>query len=301
MFSSIRSEQDAVAILYQMRWPTGFICPDCSNRTAYVLASKTLPVHECRNCAKQTSITSGTLFEKTRTPLHKWLHAIYTVATSATGINAVQLAERISVTYKTAWSILAKIRNAISEADHIRPLVGQVELGMDIYLRHPFMQFREKQYAIIIASTLPATSNRQERYIKIKFPNIPVSTRKPLCKEAVDAFISEHLCTPVDLVSVQYWRTPRAAGIRNIEKGLFDITKEAYSWLSHAHSGISAKFAQPYLDEFCFRYNHASKSEEVKFDILMGICLHQPPLPHDLQADAKIASLQPAFHSHSAG
>jgi transposase-like protein len=74
-------------------------------------------VHECAFCAYQCSVTAGTIFHKTRTPLSSWFWAIYCMSHDKKGISAMQLAKKIGVSYPTAWLMLHKIRKAMSDRD----------------------------------------------------------------------------------------------------------------------------------------------------------------------------------------
>jgi hypothetical protein len=85
-------------------------------------------VHECRDCAYQCSVTAGTIFHKTRTPLSSWFWAIYRMSHDKKGISAVQLAKEIGVSYPTAWLMLHKIRKAMSDRDQRYRLSGLVEV-----------------------------------------------------------------------------------------------------------------------------------------------------------------------------
>jgi transposase-like protein len=67
-------------------------------------------VHECAACGYQCSVTAGTIFHKTRTPLVSWFWAIYRMSQDKKGISAMQLAKEVGVSYPTAWLMLHKIR-----------------------------------------------------------------------------------------------------------------------------------------------------------------------------------------------
>ena len=68
-------EQSCISFLKTMRWPDGFICPHCSQKeTPYTLGNEKIM---CKACRKQTSITAGTIFDKTRTPIKSWFAVIW--------------------------------------------------------------------------------------------------------------------------------------------------------------------------------------------------------------------------------
>jgi transposase-like protein len=85
-------------------------------------------VHECTGCSYQCSVTAGTIFHKTRTPLSSWFWAIYRMSQDKKGISAVQLSKEIGVSYPTAWLMLHKIRKAMGDRDRRYRLRGLVEV-----------------------------------------------------------------------------------------------------------------------------------------------------------------------------
>ena len=85
-------------------------------------------VHECAACGYQCSVTAGTIFHKTRTPLCSWFWAIYRMSHDKKGISAMQLAKEVGVSYPTAWLMLHKIRKAMSDRDQGYRLSGLVEV-----------------------------------------------------------------------------------------------------------------------------------------------------------------------------
>ena len=109
--NKFNSEQACREHLFQLRWPDGFVCPKCGHTECYSL--KTRPLHECKKCHYQASVTSGTVMDNTRVPLEKWFWAIYLVSTDKRGHSALQLQKEIKVSYKTAWFMLHRLRKAM--------------------------------------------------------------------------------------------------------------------------------------------------------------------------------------------
>ena len=71
--------------LFRLRWPEGFRCPHCQHDKAYFQRSRNL--YHCRACGYQASLTAGTVFHKTRTPLHKWFWMIWLMGRQKSGIS----------------------------------------------------------------------------------------------------------------------------------------------------------------------------------------------------------------------
>jgi transposase-like protein len=111
----------------KLRWPTGFCCPSCMETTDKPsLMGRGLFL--CRKCKKQTSVTAGTLFHKTRKPLRTWFLAIWFVTSQKYGTSALGLKRVLGLgSYNTAWNWLHKLRRAM-----VRPgrdqLIGPIEV-----------------------------------------------------------------------------------------------------------------------------------------------------------------------------
>lgn len=111
-------EKAAREYLESQRWPEGAICPHCGNMdNIYSLKGKAhrSGLYKCSACRKQFSVTVGTLFERSKIPLHKWLLAADLFCSSRKGISSHQLHRSLDVTYKTAWFMSQRIREAMKE------------------------------------------------------------------------------------------------------------------------------------------------------------------------------------------
>ncbi|MDP3800891.1 IS1595 family transposase [Brevundimonas sp.] len=108
----------ARAHLEQTRWPHGPVCPHCgvvNEATAIKGRSARAGLYQCNACRDQFTITVGTVFERSKVPLNKWLLATYLMASSKKGISAHQIGRTLGVTYKTAWFMCHRIREAMTE------------------------------------------------------------------------------------------------------------------------------------------------------------------------------------------
>ena len=99
--------------LFEKRWPNGFVCPACGGLKAWALDAKRF-TYECAACSRQTSVTAGTIFHRSKIGLTTWFHAIYAIASHSNGISALRLQAQLGVgSYKTAWLMLQKLRRAM--------------------------------------------------------------------------------------------------------------------------------------------------------------------------------------------
>jgi transposase-like protein len=108
-------EDKAREHLEAIRWPDGPECPHCGliNATKLTGKSHRKGLYQCNACREQFSVTVGTVFERSKVPLHKWLLANHLIVSSKKGISAHQLHRMLGVTYKTAWFMEHRIREAM--------------------------------------------------------------------------------------------------------------------------------------------------------------------------------------------
>ena len=125
----------ARAHLERLRWPDGPVCPHCGvvDNARQLQGESTRPgVYKCRDCRMPFSVTVGTVFERSKIPLHKWLLAAHLMASSKKGFSAHQLHRTIKVTYKTAWFMMHRLREAMKDPS-IKDAIGNTyELANDL-------------------------------------------------------------------------------------------------------------------------------------------------------------------------
>lgn len=106
------TEDACLAYLEKLRWPAGFVCPACSCVDQPYRSSRGRMV--CRGCGHQCTVTAGTIFEKTRTPLRVWLAAAWYATSQKQGVNALGLQRVLGLgSYQTAWAMLHRFRAAM--------------------------------------------------------------------------------------------------------------------------------------------------------------------------------------------
>ena len=119
------TEQACENYLAALRWPDGFVCPDCGNRKAWEMKRG---LYWCRWCGYQASITAGTLFHDSHKPLRLWFEAMWYVTSQKSGVSALGLQRVLGLgSYHTAWNWLHKLRRAMVRPGRDR-LSGTVEV-----------------------------------------------------------------------------------------------------------------------------------------------------------------------------
>lgn len=119
---------DAACLGYleALRWPAGFICPECGGSGGWRIRQRRMWM--CSACSRKTSVTAGTIFHRSHTPVSTWFAAVWFVTSSKNGTSALALQQQLGFgSYETAWAWLHKLRRAM-----VRPgrdlLSGVVEL-----------------------------------------------------------------------------------------------------------------------------------------------------------------------------
>ena len=109
-------EEDCFEYLKNIRWPNGFVCPKCQNNKCWVMGDGLL---KCTNCKEKTSITSHTIFHRTKQPLRSWFHFIWVITHSEYGNKISDLGKRFSLERKTTVEWVDRIHDIITK--HLIP------------------------------------------------------------------------------------------------------------------------------------------------------------------------------------
>lgn len=244
-----------------LRWPTGFRCPHCEASAA---GRDTAGRYRCHGCRRRVSVTSGTIFDKTRTPLTVWFEAVWLVTASKMGVSASHLHRVLPISsYQTAWTMLGRLRAVMSTTESA-PLTGRVEVDETfIGGPRPGVVGRGAVGKTMVAGAIEMTSHGWGR---ARLAVIPDASAQPLKKFAKDTIATG------STVVTDGWRSyPAALGGYTHESvnvsasgrpaheslpavhRLFALVKRS---LEGTYQGAgSAEHLPEYLDEFVFRFN----------------------------------------------
>jgi len=124
LFQMFPDQESARTYFEARRWPDGATCPACDE--AERIGTRKGGFYRCNACLLDFTVRTGTIFERSKVPLHKWLYAMYLIVTARKGISSVQLHAQIGVTQKTAWFMLQRLREACGNDP--TELAGTVEI-----------------------------------------------------------------------------------------------------------------------------------------------------------------------------
>lgn len=123
---AFHDDKAAREILERIRWPDGPICPHCGNLDRERIVKGKGSAHRpglyyCAACNGQFTVTVGTVMERSKIPLSKWLLAMHLMAASDRSMSALQLQRALGVTYKSTWFLYHRIREAMAPSDTLPP------------------------------------------------------------------------------------------------------------------------------------------------------------------------------------
>ena len=110
LFQMFPDEETARVYLESRLWPKGVTCPTCAGQDR--ITPRKAGFHRCNKCQLDFTIRTGTIFERSHIPLHKWLYAMYLLVTARKGVSSMQIAKEIGVQQKSAWFMLHRLREA---------------------------------------------------------------------------------------------------------------------------------------------------------------------------------------------
>lgn len=121
-----QDENKALAHLEADRWPNDeVVCPFCESTGVTRMGGKTQAgMFLCNVCRQKFTVRTGTVMERSHIPLHKWLLATHLMAASKKGMSASQMARMLGITYKSAWFLCHRIREAMDEANNPHEPLG---------------------------------------------------------------------------------------------------------------------------------------------------------------------------------
>lgn len=126
LFELFPDEEAARAYIEARRWPNGVVCGHQDCGCFGRITKRKGGYYRCLDCKRDFTVRTGTIYERSHIPLHKWMFAMYLLMTSRKGISSMQLAKEIGITQKSAWFMLGRLREACG--NDIETLRGTVEV-----------------------------------------------------------------------------------------------------------------------------------------------------------------------------
>lgn len=268
------SEEACLGYLERLRWGGGFVCPRCGSMAEAYRASRTRLM--CRDCKYQGSVTAGTIFEKTRTPLRVWLAAAWYLTNQKHGVSALGLQRVLGLgSYETAWAMLHRFRRAMVRPGRDR-LQGVVEVD-ETYLaltdrEAPASPQGRKSSTPKILVAVAVELLEPKGFGRIRLRRIPKD-----CAAHVIPFVQDSIEPGAQV------RTDGSAAYRSLKElgyehqrtvmlgsdvpahvsmaGVHRVAALVKRWILGTHHGsVQPEHLDAYLDEFVFRFNRRTSS-----------------------------------------
>ncbi len=271
--------------LEAIQWPDGPFCPHCGSFAATRLEGKKhrAGVIQCNDCRQQYTVTVGTLFERSKVPLNKWLLVNHLLCSSKKGMSAHQIGRMIGVSYKTAWFMCHRIREAMKPSDPA-PLGSGPDAVVEADETYVGGKARNRATRKPAAKkAVVALVERQGQVRSFHVANVNAKTLRPLLYTNVSR--AAHLMTDESAVYTRLGREYNGHSVvnhsaseyvtlggfkhSNTAENFFSIFKRGvigtYHHMSEAHLGR-------YTAEFDFRYNTRKISDAERAELaLKGI------------------------------
>ncbi|WP_396270827.1 transposase [Ideonella sp.] len=120
------SEAQCCRALELLPWLNGFHCPRRDGQEHYRIGQGGRVLVQCRTCRHQTSLTAGTMMDRSKLPMHKWFLATYLLRQAKTGLSSLALMRPLGVSYRTAWTVNQKIMLTKAQCNDTAPFSGDV-------------------------------------------------------------------------------------------------------------------------------------------------------------------------------
>ncbi|MCI0689662.1 MAG: IS1595 family transposase [Sporichthyaceae bacterium] len=284
------TDADCLDYLEWLRWPDGFVCPRCGHEVGWRLADGRFG---CAGCGQRSSVTAGTIFDRTRTPLTVWFTACWLFATQKDGVSALSLQRALEISsYQTAWAMLHRLRSVLIRPGRER-LRGRVEVdetfigGEEPGLRGGRQRGKKSLVGVAVEVREPKGFGRCRMAI---LPDASVAS--------LHRFVAANV-EPGTTVVTDGWpgysgidelgyrrdrRSQRAARLRGDDPfallpGVHRVASLAKRWLLGTHQGsVDDAHLPSYLDEFVFRFNRrTSRSRGLVFHRVLELAVaHEP-------------------------
>lgn len=275
------------AYIAKLRWPQGFVCPACkTNATPWPASRGRL---SCPLCRHLTTVSAGTIFDKTRTPLTTWFEAAWHVSTAKNGMSAKTLERTLGTKYRVAWTMLHRFRVAMVDAER-KQLSGNVEVDETFVggVKEGGKRGRGAVKSIVVIA------------IEIKEPTGFGRVRMRHIPDASGASLVPFVCdvtAPGSVVHTDGWNGYKRLYAHGFARkitvqsssgdpahvsmpGVHRVSSLLKRWILGTHQGsVVPEHLQSYLEEFTFRFNRrTSRSRGLVFRRLLERAVETDPV-----------------------
>lgn len=275
------NEEAAIKHLEGIVWADGVVCPKCGvvDNSAALKGKSTRPgLRKCYSCRKQFTVKVGTVFESSHIPLHKWLQAAFLMASSKKGISSHQLHRTLEVTYKTAWFMNHRLREAMRVLN-IEPVGGE---GKSVEVDETYIGTKTKKpkgargyaHKNSVLSLVERGGKVQSYHVQ----HVTANSLRPILMQQIkqetalmtdEAYVYKKVGREFashDYTSHGIGEYVRGDIHTNTIEGYFSIFKRG---MKGVYQHCSSEHLKRYLAEFDFRYNERQLSDVERSSALL--------------------------------
>ena len=261
LMDKFQTDDECREALENVRWPNGIHCPRCGCVDNHELPKQRR--WECKGCGYQFSAMSGTIMHDSHLPLRKWFIAIYLMCESKKGISANQMKRTLGVSYKTAWYLCHRIRQAMGNEPFEGPtLIGVVEVDETL------VGGKTKDKGRAYKGNKTYVAGAIQRGGKIRLERIPDTKKRTIhdfinrtVKDEAEAIYTDELKSYIGIAddtkhetvnhSEEEW--VRGDVHTNSIEGVWSLFKRSIIGAFHK---MSVKHMDKYIEELEWRYNN---------------------------------------------
>jgi transposase-like protein len=262
--------------LESVRWPHGPVCPHCGAvENQYPISGKSARpgLHECGHCHEQYTVTVGTVFERSKVSLDKWMLAAGLMASSKKGVSSKQIERMLGVTYKTAWFMTHRLREAMKAGGGLLGGSGGIVEADETFVGNKPHRGKKPRGGFAHKHAVFSLVERNGGVRSFHVPNVTAATLGPIIKEHMSnkSFLMTddagqyRILGPVSVGhdTVHHMRKEYVRGNvhTNTVEGFFSIFKRGIYGVYHH---VSEQHLHRYTSEFDFRYNY--RERRIKID-----------------------------------
>lgn len=268
--------------LEALRWPNGPVCPHCGVQGEHYVLNGTAHrpgLLKCKDCRKQFSVTVGTVFERSKIPLNKWLMAVHLMCASKKAISSHQIHRMLGITYKSAWFMTHRIREAMKSgsAGLLGSGGGIVEADETYWGTSSKKNPGARGYAHKMKVVSLVERGGEKRSVVVR------SVNAKTLKEVVNNNVckSAHLMTDEFSSYTKLGREYASHGVTRHSAGQYaegvnhsNTVESSFSLLKRGLVGtfhhVGEQHLQRYVTEFDFRWNNRKTTDKKRAEALLA-------------------------------
>ncbi len=264
LFKLFPDQETARKYLESRLWANGIYCPHCG--CVENITTRKNGFYRCNNCHKDFTVRTGTIFERSHIPLHKWLYAMYLLVTARKGISSLQLSKEIGITQKSAWFVLHRLREACQDDATILSGIVEVDeayIGGKESNKHESKKLKAGRGAVGKTAVL-GLRERGGRTIALPIPNVNAENLQNTIHNRVNPGTTLHtddaaaynglegLFYAHETVNHSAGEYKREGIHTNSIESVWAVLKRGLHGVYHQ---VSEKHLARYVNEFAFRLN----------------------------------------------